>query len=405
MGALMAGYDWSASPLGPAQAWPQSLRTAIGIMLTSRYAMWMLWGRDLTFFCNDAYRPTLGVKGDWALGARADRVWAEIWHEIWPRVEIVLTTGTATWDEGLLLFLERSGYPEETYHTFSYSPLRDDAGAIAGMLCVVTEETERLIGERRLATLGALASELASAQTEQDLAAAIEHGFGRNGRDLPFTSLYLFDEDGLSARRVAATRIAGGHAAAPDLIRLSDASAPWPAAELMLTGAPVPADDLSRLGSLPTGDWKQPPRQALLYPIAQQGLEGPAGFLAAALNPFRPYDAAYRGFIELVAGQIAAGLANVHAYDAERRRADALAELDRAKTAFFSNVSHEFRTPLTLMLSPLEELLGGQGTDAEPADREELIETAHRNGLRLLKLVNTLLDFSRIEAGRVEASY
>ena len=139
MGALMAGYDWSASPLGPAQAWPQSLRTAIGIMLTSRYAMWMLWGRDLTFFCNDAYRPTLGVKGDWALGARADRVWAEIWHEIWPRIEIVLTTGTATWDEGLLLFLERSGYPEETYHTFSYSPLRDDAGAIAGMLCVVTE--------------------------------------------------------------------------------------------------------------------------------------------------------------------------------------------------------------------------------------------------------------------------
>ena len=122
MGAAMAAYDWQGSPLGLVASWPQSLKTAVGIMLTSRYQMWMLWGPELTFFCNDAYRPTLGVKGEWALGARSDRVWAEIWPEIWPRIETVLTTGVATWDEALLLFLERSGYPEETYHTFSYSP-------------------------------------------------------------------------------------------------------------------------------------------------------------------------------------------------------------------------------------------------------------------------------------------
>jgi signal transduction histidine kinase len=207
----------------------------------------------------------------------------------------------------------------------------------------------------------------------------------------------------LAARLVATTRIRAGQPAAPARIALADLGAPWPAAELMLTGAPVLLPDLAPLGRLPTGDWEQPPREALLCPVAQQGLEGPAGFLVTALNPFRPYDAAYRGFIELVAGQIAAGLANVHAYDAERRRADALAELDRAKTAFFSNVSHEFRTPLTLMLSPLEELLA-QPAGAATADRE-LIEIAHRNGLRLLKLANTLLDFSRFEAGRVEASY
>ena len=124
------------------------------ILVTSRYAMWMGWGPELTFFYNDAYRSlTLGVKHPWALGQPATKVWAEIWQDIGPRAESVMRTGEATWDEGLLLFLERSGYPEETYHTFSYSPLPDDDGRIGGMLCVVTEETERVIGERRLATL------------------------------------------------------------------------------------------------------------------------------------------------------------------------------------------------------------------------------------------------------------
>ncbi len=404
MGAAVVAHDWRNSPLGPIDDWPQSLKTAVGIMLTSRYQMWMLWGPELTFFCNDAYRPTLGVKADWALGARSDRVWSEIWAEIWPRIETVITTGIATWDEGLRLFLERSGYAEETYHTFSYSPLRDDAGAIAGMLCVVSEETERLIGERRLATLGALASELATVQSEAQLATAIVRGLGGNGRDLPFTLVYLFDEQGLSARLLATTGIPTGHPAAPPVLQLGDPSLPWPAAELMLTGAAVTAEDLAACGELPTGQWDEPARQALLRPIAQPGQESPAGFLVTALNPFRPLDAAYARFIELIAGQIAAGLANAQAYDAERRRADALAELDRAKTAFFSNVSHEFRTPLTLMLSPLEELLGHSALSLRADDRA-LVDTAHRNGLRLLKLVNTLLDFSRIEAGRVEASF
>jgi len=146
-------FDWSKTPLGAIEDWPQSLRTVVNILLTSRYAMWLFWGGDLTFICNDAYRPTLGIKDSWALGARADQVWAEIWPDIGPRIESVLTTGQATYDEGLLLFLERSGFPEETYHTFSYSPIADDDGRINGMLCVVTEETDRLLGERRVQTL------------------------------------------------------------------------------------------------------------------------------------------------------------------------------------------------------------------------------------------------------------
>ncbi len=153
-------FDWSGTPLGPIDRWPQSLRTAVNILLSSRYQMWMAWGRDLTMIYNDAYRPTLGIKHPRALGRRTEDVWAEIWPDIGPRIRAVVSTGKATYEEGLLLVLERSGFPEETYHTFSYSPLLDDGGQISGMLCVVTEETERLIGERRVEMLRDVASAL-----------------------------------------------------------------------------------------------------------------------------------------------------------------------------------------------------------------------------------------------------
>ncbi|HKX29136.1 MAG TPA: histidine kinase, partial [Blastocatellia bacterium] len=142
-------FDWSSHPLGPIKDWPQSLKIVIRIMLTSRYAMWMGWGPEFHFFCNDAYLPTCGIKESWVLGAPARKVWEEIWPDIGPRAESVVATGRATWDESLMLFLERSGYTEETYHTFSYSPISNDDGSIGGMLCVVTEETERVIGDRR----------------------------------------------------------------------------------------------------------------------------------------------------------------------------------------------------------------------------------------------------------------
>ena len=404
MGALMRAHDWSATPLGPPQTWPQSLRTVIRILLTSRYQMWMGWGDELSFFYNDAYRPTLGVKHDWALGASAREVWKEIWPDIGPRIEHVLKTGEATWDEGLLLFLERSGYPEETYHTFSYSPLSDDGGTIVGMLCVVTEETERIIGERRLSSLRELASEIAGKNTSTEVLAAAERALGANLKDLPFTLIYQFDSEGV-ARLTCATGVESGHPIAPATIIPADPDAPWPAGELLLHPSMLTIGGLAhRFERLPTGAWPKPPHEAVIAPMAQQGQHRPAGFLVAGINPYRRLDDTYIGFVNLVAGQIAAGLANAQAYEEERQRAEALAQIDRAKTTFFSNVSHEFRTPLTLMLSPLEETLALSDEHVGP-DTRTLVSVAHRNGIRLLKLVNTLLDFSRIEAGRVTASY
>jgi PAS domain S-box-containing protein len=402
LGARMRALDWSRTPLGSPDGWPQSLKTIVRIMLDSRYAMWMLWGPELTFFCNDAYLPTVGVKRDWVLGARSDKVWEEIWPDIGPRIEHVLRTGQATWDEGLLLFLERSGYVEETYHTFSYSPVSDDHGVIAGMLCVVTEVTERIISERRLAFLSRLGIALAGANSEADVLAALEQTIATDARDLPFTATYVFDDrDQLSARRMSETGLAGGHAAAPDA--LADDRI-WPVQAMRSGAAAMTVSALSeRFPDLPHGPWNFAPHQARVVPIAHQRQRQPSGFLVAGLNPHRALDEPYAGFLDLIAAQIASGLAAARARAEERRRAEALEELDRAKTAFFSNVSHEFRTPLTLMMGPLEDALQDGAVRLDERTREAL-GVAHRNSLRLLRLVNSLLDFSRIEAGRARAN-
>lgn len=402
VGSDLAAVDWESTPLGSPSCWPQSLQTAVSILLSSRFPMWMAWGPELTFFCNAAYRKdTLGGKYPWALGRPANEVWAEIWPDIGPRIDTVMTTGRATWDEALLLFVERSGFPEESYHTFSYSPLHNDEGHVVGMLCVVSEDTERVIGERRMTTLRDLGSDPSVVRTEQEILAFAGRQLEHNPQDLPFTLTYLFHDDG-SARLAASTGVGAGDPVAPPVLSPDDAQAVWPVAKLRRAEPALVG--LGHLSSapLPAGSWPEPPAQALVVPLLQPG-STPYGFLVAALNRYRPLDDTYRGFVELAAGHIAAGVASARSYQAQQQRAEELAELDRAKTTFFSNISHEFRTPLTLIMGPVEELRDRLGP-SDPQAREEL-EVIHRNGLRLGKLVNSLLDFSRIEAGRMQALY
>src|SRR4051794_26161078 len=406
LGRAMAARDWSRTAVGAPDTWPSALRNMVRIVLTSRFSMWAAWGPELTTFYNDAYwRDTLQAKHPWALGRTAAEIWAEIWDDIGPRIRSVLDSGVATWDEDLQLFLERNGYPEETYHTFSYSPLDDDDGRTAGMLCVVTETTKQVVGERRMATLRDLAAAVAETRTEPDLLAAVARQLGRNPADLPFSLTYLLDESG-TARLGAATGIEAGSAAAPALIPADDDAPVWPL-DRVRAGQQVLCEDLAgRFPELPTGPWARPPEQAVTVPFVSTGQDhGPvAGFLVVGLNPHRRFDDDYRGFVELIAGQVASGLVNAGSYEAERRRAEALAELDRAKTDFFSNVSHEFRTPLTLISGPLAELRNSPAVAADEHARAEL-EVIERNALRLGKLVNTLLDFSRLQAGRIQARF
>ncbi|MGZ4311459.1 MAG: SpoIIE family protein phosphatase [Solirubrobacteraceae bacterium] len=399
VGRDLLAVDWAATPLRAIEEWPDALASVVRVLLTSRFAMWMGWGPELTFLCNDAYRrDTLGQKYPWALGRPASDVWAEIWADIGPRIERVMSTSQATWDEALLLILERSGYPEETYHTFSYSPLADEQGRVAGMLCVVSEDTKRVIGDRRMATLRELGSVSSGVREEQEFLDEACRVLATNQRSLPFSIVYLFDEG--TAKLACSSGIAEGHPAAPSAISVHDPDPMWPVRELGSGRAVVVPLTSSRFGELPTGDWEEPPERALLLPILQPAHDEPFGFLVAGLNRYSLLDTEYRAFVELIAQHLSAGLAASRTYDAERRRAAQLEELDRAKTAFFSNVSHEFRTPLTLMLGPLQDALGeSQGLAPEP------LEMVHRNALRLLKLVNALLDFSRAEAGRMRAEF
>ena len=402
MGERMRALDWSRTPLGPAASWPQSLKTIIRVMLDSRYAMWMLWGPEFTFFCNDAYLPTVGDKRDWVLGSRSDKVWEEIWPDIGPRIRHVLSSGEATWDEGLLLFLERKGFAEETYHTFSYSPVYDDKSRIAGMLCVVTEVTERVIGERRLRVLRDLAARVTGVDSVEVSCQRAVEVLGQYPADVPIAAFYLIDSAKNEAYRVAATRVLP-ESALPSRVSLHSAQGAWDFSRALAVESGQQVADLPSRGILiEASPWPDLIQQGFVMPLKAGGQDRFTGFLVVGSSPRRPLDQPYVEFLDLVCGQVAAAIADAQAYEQERARAEALAEIDRAKTAFFSNISHEFRTPLTLMLGPLQDALADAATGG--ATREYL-EVAQRNALRLLKLVNSLLDFSRIEAGRTQASY
>lgn len=405
MGKLIRSMDWSKTPVGSIESWPQSLKAAVRIILGSRFPMFVWWGQAMTNFYNDSYAPMLGKRHPAALGHSAFEIWADVWPVVGPQAEAVLNEGKSSWNEELLLVMERNAYIEEAYFTFSYSPVLNDNGRPGGVFCAVTEDTQRVLSQRRLKTLRELALRTTDeGKTVEKACAIAAEILGDNQTDLAFALLYLLDGRGTQAKLASVSRLQAGTQISPLAIDLDDHDAAWPFRLVVETGQGQVISDLpQKFGPLPGGAWPESSRQAFVVPMAKQGQTALAGFLVAGLSPRLVFDANYRDFLELAGGHVASAIANARAYEEERKRAEALAELDRAKTAFFSNVSHEFRTPLTLMLGPLEETLA-QTYQLAAQDRERL-EVAHRNALRLLKLVNTLLDFSRIEAGRVQASY
>ncbi len=397
MARRMRAFPWPESELGDPRGWPASLRTACRICLTSRFPMIVWWGEQLRFFYNDAYLPLLGSKHP-ALEKPGEAVWTEIWDIIGPMLTSVMASGQATWSEDLLLPMNRHSYWEETYWTYSYSPLHDDEGTVRGVFTAVTDTTERVIGERRLAALQDLGALAGSARSAAEAGRLVAQALGRAAKDIPFAAIYLrrpgTDDLVLAASSPPETS-AGPFVPGPD---------GWRAREVLRSGRPATLTDVgARFAALPAGGWETPPTQAMILPLPGETGGQTVGVIVLAASAGRILDEAYASFLGLVAQQTAALINGAVAYQFQQRRAEELAELDRAKTTFFSNISHEFRTPLTLILGPLEELRVRLAAEDE-AVRQEL-DVIHRNGLRLGKLVNTLLDFSRIEAGRMQARY
>ncbi len=400
-GALMRSIDWSRSALGPAERWPQSLRTALSILLESRFPMYIAWGPSFTQFYNDGYRPILGsTKHPLAMGGPAAVTFAESWHIIEPMFEGV-REGSAVGSENWMLPLDRHGYLEECYFTYSYSPIRDESRGVGGVLVTVFETTERVLGERRLRTLRDLADRASTAKREQEVWKEAAAALAGNALDLPFALLYR--SGGVGAPPSLMESVGWSADRSHEASRLASSSFTWPFQDAPQSGQLV-ADLGALLGALPGGKWPEAAHSALVLPIARPGSAQPYGFMVAGVSPRRALDDDYRGFLELCADRLSTAVTNARAFDDERRRAEALAEIDRAKTTFFSNVSHEFRTPLTLMLAPVEDILVDPAEPLSKAQRERL-DLIRRNGLRLQKLVNSLLDFARIEAGRAQASF
>ena len=379
MGARMRAFDWAQTPLGSPAGWPQSLKAAITFCLGSRFPIVIWWNRDLAIqFYNDAYISFLGPsKHPVFLGRSGQECWREIMETMGPQWEKVYHAGEATWSEDFLYVIDRKLPREEGYFTYSYSPIRGNSGTVEGIFCACYETTGKVVGARRLETLRRLGEQAMEADSVADACARATTVLDQNPHDIPFARIYSPDSNGKFP---------------------SDALAVEALASITETRRPVELTGLQ----LPGGAWPEPATQAVVLPLLSSTNHNLAGLIVVGISPRRPLDAEYRAFLNLIAGHVATAMANAHAREEERKRAEALAEIDRAKTAFFSNVSHEFRTPLTLMLGPLEELR--TSVDLTPAMKEQ-VETAHRNSLRLLRLVNTLLNFSRIEAGRVDAVY
>jgi signal transduction histidine kinase len=394
MGRLMRSIDWSRTAVGPVERWPQSLRTALSILLETGFPMYIAWGPEFTQFYNDGYRPILGsTKHPAAMGISTRETFAEIWDIIGPMFDGVMQ-GRPTTVVDFLLPLDRHGFTEECYFIFSYSPIREESGRVGGVLVTVTETTQRVIGERRLKTTQALAAETRAARTVHEACELAGRVLAGNTADLPFARIYLIAEDGNEAVLAATSGESPASSLLRDRLSLSDGQfeAAVRSARPTIIDPRRAAEGSS--GSTATGS-------VLALPIVLQGASRPTGILVAGTSARLALDAAYTDFLVLVADQIGTAVAGARALEEAQARAEALAALDRAKTAFFSNVSHEFRTPLTLMLGPTEEAL----SSPEGVLRGRDLETVHRNALRLLKLVHTLLDFSRIEAGRINATY
>ncbi|MFB1480898.1 ATP-binding protein [Corallococcus sp. RDP092CA] len=402
MGRLILERDWSGTPLGPLTSWPPILRTLVSMCLTTRFPMFIYWGPERVQLYNDAGIPIMGAKHPHhALGPLRD-VFPELWPRLGRMFEELERTKQANWAESQSLPIQRADSVEEAYFTWSYAPVLDDAGAVVGFYTPALETTGQVLGQRRLRTLHLLSERTSGAGSVEEACRVGLAALAEDPADLPFTWLYVTDAGGARATLAGSTGMGARSAEVPAHLGLRAEQGESPLAAVARARQAQRVEDVNGwLGAPGAGE---PPRPALVLPLPHAEGDRDLGFLVAGLSPALRLEGEYRGFLELVAGALATAVSSARAQQEARARMEQLAALDRAKTAFFSNVSHEFRTPLTLMLGPVEDALSDAGEPLGPRQAERL-SLIQRNAGRLLKLVNTLLDFTRTEAGRVRAAF
>ncbi len=318
MGALLRSYNWPETPFGPISQWPASLTTAVSICLNSRFPMVIWWGEEFRLLYNDAFRPILGDRHPRAIAQPGAAVFSESWHIVGPQLIELVETKAANRVEDLLIPVFRAGYLEESYYTYSYSPLLLQSGDVGGVFTVISETTKQILSDRRLATLTHLSTQSSEAKTVDEVYALTAEILARNPADIPFAALYQLNTAKTQAVLCSQTPIENDTVPLPPVINISK-SDPWLFESVLHTQAAVTVEDLSgRFGKVPTGTFSLPVDQARVLPIRALRRRNLTRLLIVGINPARQLDADYSAFFDLIAGHMASAIANTNSQIAEQ---------------------------------------------------------------------------------------
>lgn len=340
MAARISSFDWTKMALGTSQMWSPALRMMVRILLTNRFPMLLWWGPQYVSIYNDAYREVLGTKHPWALGQPVSECWKEIWHILKPLIDRPFHGGPATWDEDILLEINRHGFIEETHFTIAYSPVPDEtvSSGIGGVLATVHEITSEVLSERRLAVLHDSGTRSTEAKTVAEACAIAVESLNEHPLDIPFAALYLVGSDRKKAQLAGAAGTAADEPSCPPQIDLEgnqSSDSVWPLAEVLKTDAMVIVGDISHrpAGRVPSGPWTDPPNTAVIVPISSKKGQEPLGFLVVGISARLKLDHAYSDFLNLVSSQITASIVNAREYEEEKQRTEVLAAQLRSEKA------------------------------------------------------------------------
>ncbi len=393
MGELMRQFDWTQTNLGAPENWEQSLKTSVSICLNSNFPIALYWGKDLILLYNDAWSSIPGGKHPWALGRTAKEVWPDIWKDIEPDFKKALK-GQPGGSKDALLPMERHGFVEECYFDFTFTPVYGDTGNVNGVFNAVIETSFRVISEQRNEFLIGLVGTLTNAKTSNQLIENQIAFFKQNNTSVSFAISYAVQKDAITFLGSTISN----HENELDLKK------PFPFKKIMDSEELFLIENIQDyFNTIPKGQWLENPKEAVAILIKDSNGEL-THLIVCGLNARLRYNEQYNSFLKTIQTQTEKFLNTINALQEDKKRITALEELDKAKTVFFSNISHEFRTPITLVLGPLEEILNSKNSSLNENEKQNL-EATHRNAMRLLRLVNSLLDYSRIEGGRQSANY